>query len=244
MKLNDYLEGLRAAQTAAELDLALCASFKHSFSGRTWATIRKTRLEHGLAICDKHQHGLLVPRLDGRLLTVCGESYRVGRGMNSTGARYVWHSAGEFAKGVLLRNGLSRRAASRIWGSCSDYPHRCLPIIDEALSGRLPDPPMNKLIFSHISHSPVTQTVEANDADKSDRRATRPCGCGGTRFDWGSGFSDDLTFISWHCNGCRRVYIEYVSNARLAEIRTPPHAVHTNPSNHGTNGSTRKCEQP
>lgn len=219
MNLTDYLDGMRAARTASELEAAIRAPFKHSFKGRTWATIRKIIMERALAICDEHRDRHFVPRLDGRSLTVCGETYRMGRGMNSTGVRYVWHVAGEFAKDVLQRNGFSRRAASRIWSEASgDYSHRCLAAIDDALAGKLADPPMNRLIFSHMG-GPIKLTGADNDADEVDRRASRPCSCGGTRFDWGSGSSDDFTFVTWYCNKCPRVYHEYVTPERLREIR-------------------------
>lgn len=220
MKLTEYLDGLRAARTASELDDAIRVPFKHLYHGRTWTTICKVRMERARAIIDEHAHRPFVPRIQGRTVTVCGETYGTGKGMNSTGVRYVWHSAGQFAKDVLRRNGFSQRAASRIWSAASgDYPHRCLAIIDEALAGKLADPPMNKLIFSHMGHGPIKYTVAANDADDLDRRASRPCGCGGTRFDWGCGDSDGFTFINWHCNKCRRVYIEYVSPERLCDLR-------------------------
>lgn len=225
LNLSNYLDGLRAAKTASELDLAIRAPFKHSYTGPTWATICKVTMECGFAICDAHLNGRFVPRLDGGILTICGEYYRVGRGRNSTGIRYAWHAAGAFAKDVLQRNGFSRRAASRIWDTWDGYPHRCLAIINDALNGQLRDPPVNRLVFSHIGTGPIRMTDAANDADEADRRATRPCGCGGTRFDWGSGFSDGFTFVNWHCNKCHRVYVEYVTPERFAEIRQPQNLV-------------------
>lgn len=221
MKLTQYLEGLRKSATATELEAAIHAPFKHSFHGRTWSTICKTRIECGVAICEAHPNGRFVPRMKGRALTVCGETYGVGRGQNSTGRRYAWHSAGSFAKAMLKREGFSTRAAARIWDCWSDYPHRCLSLVDEALAGELADPPLNELILAYTGGGPVNMTVEFNDADELDRRATLPCKCGGTLFDWGGGYSDDLTFVNWHCNHCSDVYTEYVTPDRFAEIRRP-----------------------
>lgn len=218
MNLSTYLNGLRAAKTAAQLDSAILAPYAHSFKGRSWAAICKVRIECGVAICDAHPNGRFVPRLEGGTLTVCGEHYRVGRGHNSTGIRYVWHAAREFANDVLRRNGLSRRAASRILERWNGYPHRCLAIIEDALDGKLPDPPMNRLVYSRKS-DPIRITVAGNREDQADRRAARRCGCGGTRFDWGSGLSDGFTVVEWRCNKCRRVYVEYVTPERFAEIR-------------------------
>lgn len=221
MTLTQYLKGMQDATTASELEAAIQAPFKHPYSGRIWSTICKARIAKGLEICDTHPHGRLVPRLNGRLLSVCGETYKTGRAHNSTGQRYVWHSAGEFAKSVMIRNGLSIRAANQIWGHWSAYPHRCLRIVDEALQGNLDDPPMDTLIFSYMGVGPVNITVEQNDAEAHSRRATENCQCGGTLFDWGCGFGDGFTYINWHCNQCARVFTEYVTAERMAKLRQP-----------------------
>jgi hypothetical protein len=223
MKLTEYLDGMRAAGTADELEAAIQAPFKHSFRGRTWSQICGVRIQRGVEICDLHPHGRLVPRLGARrLLTVADETYRVGNGQNSTGVRYCWHYAGEWAKGVLRANGMSQRAAYAIWEGWSDYPHRVLRTIDAALAGELQDPPFDQLLLSHVTTAgPIRYTVEQNVADSWDRRASRPCpSCGGTLFDWGCG-GGWATFINWHCNGCSNVYVEYVTQARLSEIRVP-----------------------
>ncbi len=221
IKLSEYLCGLRQATTVNELEDAIQAPFKHSFHGRTWAAICKVRIEAGNAICANHPNGKFVPRMIGKKLVVAGESYGVGRGGNSTGIRYTWHSAGDFAKSVLKQNGFTTRAASRIWDSWAQYPHRCLSVVEEALAGGYPDPVMNTLIFSHTGCGPVNISVEQNDADKFDKRATLACKCSGTLFDWGGGFSDDFTFINWRCNRCADVFTEYVTPERMREIRQP-----------------------
>lgn len=224
MKLAEYLDGMRAAATADDLETAIQAPFKHSFCGRTWSTICKVRVEAGERICAAHPLGIYVPRFGPRrLLTVCGEAYKVGRGGNSTGVRYAWHYAGEWAKGLLIENGFSKRAAHRIWDSWSEYPHRALEKVEAARAGGMPDPEMNVLIrHSRVegSGSPIRYTVEQNIADKHDRRASQPCSCGGTLFDWGSGHSEGFEYINWHCNKCPDVFTEYMTPARLREIRT------------------------
>lgn len=221
MKLSEYLGGMRRATTAAELESAIQVPYKHAFHGRTWSTISRVRIEVGNAICAAHPHGKFVPHMIGNKLSVIGEAYGVGRGGNSTGVRYAWHSAGEFAKSVLKRNGFSTRAASRIWDSWRDYPHRCLTVVEAALAGEYADPIMNTLIFSYTGTGPVKITSEQNDADEIDKRATLPCKCGGTLFDWGCGYSDDFTFVNWHCNHCADVFTEYVTPERFSTIRQP-----------------------
>jgi len=223
MRLSDYLAGIRSANTADELESAIQAPYKHSFVGPTWSRICKERLARGGAIIAAHPNGRFAPQLAGRKLTVCGETHRVGRGYNSAGVSYVWHFAKAFSTEVLERNGMSKRAAHRIWGHwVGGYPHRCLNIIEAALSGKIEDPPLNALILVHDEGRPITYSVEANEADAIDKRATRGCPCGGTLFDWGSGFSEGFEFISWHCCKCPCVYTEYITEARLMDIRQNP----------------------
>jgi hypothetical protein len=226
MMLRDYLEGMRSAATALELEAAIQAPFKHSFRGRTWTTICKARIEAGQRICAAHSLGQYVPRLGPhRRLSICGETYKVGVGHNSTGVRYCWHYAGEWAKRLLVGRGFSVRAANRIWGGWHDYPHRTLVVIEDALAGKIPDPELNVLTrHEHPKSRPLNYTVKANDADDGDRRATRSCACGGTLFDWGAGYSEGFVFVNWHCNGCPDVFTEYMTNEHLSQLRAPSRA--------------------
>lgn len=222
MKLSDYLNGMRASTTAEELEAAIQANFKHSFRGRTWSQICKVRETCGDAICRAHPNGRYVPYFGaGRKLTVCEEVYRVGRGGNSTGVRYAWYDAKMWAVDVLKRNGLSQRAAHSIWDNWSSYPHRCLTTVEEALAGGLSDPQLDTLIQHERTDygKPINYTVERNEADEWDYRASLPCSCGGTLFDWGAGHSDGFDFINWHCNACPDVFTEYLSPGRILEIR-------------------------
>ena len=219
MKLIEYLDGMRAATTAQELESAIQADFKHSYSGRTWSQICRVREDCGAAICRAHPHGRYVPQFGPRRqLTVCEEIYGVGRGQNSTGVRYAWYDAKIWAVEVLKRNGMSQKAAYLIWDEWSQYPHRCLDTIEKALAGKFPDPPLDTLIPHERTAygSPIKYTVEAS---QFDRRAIRPCQCGGTLFDWGSGFSYGFDFINWRCNACPDVFTEYLAPGRLYELR-------------------------
>lgn len=226
MKLTKYLDGMRAATTAEELEAALQADFKHSYRGRTWSQICKVREEVGLAICAAHPNGRFVPMWGpGRKMTMFGETYRVGRGGNSTGVRYAWRYAGEWAMGLMRQNGLPVRASHRVWANWGQYPHRCLSTIAAALAEKIPDPVMNTLIPHQLygHERPINYSVEQNAADKSDRRASMPCpACGaGTIFDWGAGWSEGFDSISWHCNACPTSFTEYVTKDRMREIRQP-----------------------
>lgn len=223
MTLAEYLDGMRVATTAEALEAATQGPYKHAFRGPTWTRICKVRIEAGQRIVSGHPLGCYVPQLGPRRrLTLHGEQYRVGVGYNGAGVRYVWHSAGEWAMSLLRDLGFSTRAAHRIWGGgWNDYPHRVLAIVEDALAGRIPDPQLNALI-SHEREggNPLRYTVEQNDADEHDRRATRPCACGGTLFDWGGGFRDGFSFINWHCNGCPDVFTEYMTHAQHRALRT------------------------
>ncbi|MBL0928543.1 MAG: hypothetical protein IBJ15_00230 [Alphaproteobacteria bacterium] len=223
LRLADYLDGFAAANTPDELEAAIRAPIAHRYHGRTWRRICEARIDAGERICAAHPHGVFVPRLGpGRVLSLCGQTYRVGRGGNSTGVRYCWHAAGEWAMALLRKHGFSVTAAHRLWDGWHDYPHRALAIVDAALAGRIPDPPLNVLIRHQRldTTTPISLTVAANDADEVDRRASRPCECGGTLFDWGSGHSEGFAFVNWRCNACPDVFTEYMTQERLHELRS------------------------
>ncbi|WPE19907.1 hypothetical protein [Shinella zoogloeoides] len=221
MKLSEFLDGIRDATTVEELQAAITADFKHSYRGPTWTKICKARIEAGYRLVDAHEHGRFVPRFGaGRKLQVCGETCGVGRGYNSTGVRYVWHAAGEWAMSLMRKNGLSIRASHRVWDQWRDYPHCCLAVIEKSLAGEIPDPKMDTLIGPYKGHSPINYGIERNEADEWDKRASRPCPCGnGTLFDWGGGWSEGFDFVNWHCNGCPDVYTEYMSRERFYAMR-------------------------
>lgn len=223
IKLQDYLAGIEAATTAEALEDALQAPYKHSFHGPTWTRICKARIAAGERIVDAHPDGRYVPRFGARrVLSVCGEIYRVGHGGNSTGVRYAWHSAKTFAVDVLMRNGLSRVGAYRVWDGFADYPHRCLATVRKALAGEYPDPELNVLKLSYVDGFPIRYTVEQNDACDFDYRANMPCPhCStGTIFDWGGGYgAGDFPLVNWHCNACGAVYVEYMTNERFKDVR-------------------------
>jgi hypothetical protein len=213
MKRKEYIEGLRLASTVEELEAAIHAPYSHS-----WNMIGKIIRERAETLCAIHPNSRFVPLRKGKQLEICGESHSCGRG-----GGYYGYGAEEVVKGALRRNGFSQIATYRIWEwATSTYLHRCIPIIADALDGKLPDPPMNCLIFAGMSCAgPVNISVEANAADDISHRATRPCECGGTLFDWGSGYSDGFNFVSWRCNKCPRTYSEWVTDERFREIRQP-----------------------
>ena len=210
LKLSEYVEGLRSAATIEELETAIQSP--HSFQHRGWGVALKAIREHGEAFCASHPNSRFVPRQNGKNLEICGETHPLGSG------KYGYGRSGQLVKGILRSNGLSQTAAYRIWEwSTTAYLHRCIPIIADALDGKLSDPPMNCLIFAGMSCcGPVNI-----DADDISHRATRPCGCGGALFDWGSGYSDGFNFVSWRCNKCPRTYSEWVTDERFRDIRRP-----------------------
>lgn len=220
MTLTEYLDGMRASRTADELEAAIQAPYKHAFHGRTWTRISKVQIEAGERICDAAPNGRFVPRYETRRrrLTVCGEDYRVGKGYNSAGTRYVWSYAKDWARDILLAEGFSKRAFHAVWSWAFTYPHRALRAAEKALAGQLPDPPFNRLIY--VGHGFNKTGVRVNNRRTEQKtRAHRPCSCGGWRWDWGCGWNGYALFIKWHCDRCPRVYCEYVTNKRLGEIR-------------------------
>ncbi len=219
IKLSEYLDGMKQASSADELEAAIQAPFKHDFAGPTWSRICKARIEAGRRICDMHPHGLFVPAFgEKRRLTVCGESYRVGRGQNSAGVRYAWTYAQEWAEGILRANGFSRKAAHDIWSDALEYPHRALRTVEKALAGGLPDPSFNELIFDRDS---TAGPVKVNRETEVNIRAHRDCVCGdGWLWDWGVGWTGWCYYLNWHCDRCPKMFGEYVTDQRLGEIRS------------------------
>jgi hypothetical protein len=222
MKEAEYLAGIEAATTVDELEAAIQAPFKHPFRGAKWNRISDARIKKGLELAAAHSLGRFVPRFSGgrsRTLTVCGETYKVGRGQNGAGVRYTWHYAGEWAMEVLRRNGFTKRAAHRLWdGGWATYPHRSLKVVEEALAGRITDPVLNVLIrHERTDHGrPVNYTVERA---KANGEAMRPCPCGGTLFDWGAGHTEGFDYVNWHCNVCPDVFTEYLGPGGLYALR-------------------------
>lgn len=221
MKLTEYLNGMREASTADELEAAIQAPFVHPFAGKIWSRICNVRIEAGERICATHPNGQFVPQLGvRRWLTVCGEAYRIGNGQNSTGVRYCWLAAKEWALGILAKHGFGKRASSAIWDSALNYPHRSLKVVADALAGKLPDPRFNRLI-PHSRYA-TGNPLKVNRKTESKTRAHRPCKCGGWLWDWGGGCTGYANFLTWCCDRCPRVYTEYVSRDRLTEIRQSP----------------------
>lgn len=213
---------MQSASTAAELESAIQqggrdGQFVHSYRGQIWNRICKLRVEAGKRICVADPNGRFVPQIGARhVLTVCEDTYKVGYGQNSTGVRYCWHYAMEWTYGVLIKNGLTRRAAYEIYDCAFDYPHRSLAIVYKALAGELPDPRFNRLRPRNYSGgSPVKM-----DRRKPDGRAHRSCRCDeGWLWDWGGGWNGYANFINWRCDRCPLVCTEYVTTERLYEIR-------------------------
>lgn len=225
LELQPYLEGMRAAMTAEELETAFQKDReyqRHGFQSRATRAIDRVRIEEGLRLCSEHPHGHLVPRYgQRRRLEVCGETYRVARGGNSTGVRYAWAYAEDWAIDAMMKGGLSRKAAHLVWNSFRDYPHRALQTVEEAMAGRIPDPELGVLIRSEYpANAPIRYTAEDNGRNSWDRRASRPCTCGGTLFDWGCGHSCGFEFVEWRCNACTAVFTEYMTKQQLYDLRS------------------------
>lgn len=214
MTLTEFLDGMRRAATADELEAAIQAPFKHPFHGRTWSRICKVRVEAGERICAADPNGRFVPRFGPRRrLTVCGQTYRIANGGNSTGVRYAWSYAEDWARDILVAEGFTKRAFHSIWDSAFDYPHRSLRVVEEALNGKLPDPELNELRLRDSGRSDG-RPVRVNREIEAERRSHRPCECGdgGWLWDWGAGWSGYAYHVSWHCDRCPKVFGEWVAD--------------------------------
>lgn len=127
MKLSEHLQTIRSAEDSEALEEAFRATFEFR-SPRTKERLRRAVFERGLELCSYAEHGSLVPRWESRRrrLHVAGENYRVVHGGNSTGIRYAWHDATEWARGVLRHRGIDEETINAILDWWRDYPHRAL----------------------------------------------------------------------------------------------------------------------
>lgn len=127
MKLSEHIENIRSADTPDALEKAFRATFDQ-FRPRTIARLHRAVIERGLELCQRSKRGALVPRWDGRhrRLHVAGQSYRVVHGGNSTGIRYAWHDAKEWARGVLREQNLDEDTIEIVLEWWREYPHRAL----------------------------------------------------------------------------------------------------------------------
>ena len=215
MKLTEYLDGMRAAATADEMEAAIQADHKHPFIGRTWSRICKVRIEVGERICAAHPNGYYVPRFGPRRrLTVCGETFRVGAGGNSAGVRWAWANAEDRARDILVdAHGFSKRAFHAIWGTAFDYPHRSLKAVERALADDLPDPELN--VLTRLRDQFDGKGVRVDRAgDEAERRSHRPCPCDqdGWLWDWGGGWIGYAYHVNWYCDQCPAVFGEYAAD--------------------------------
>lgn len=218
MMLSEYIHGLTAASDADELEAAIQVPFKLEYRGPTWKRICSVRIAAGQRIVAAHRHGRFVPQLGSRhLLTVCGDTYRVAYGQNSTGVRYAWHDAMEFAVATLGRNGIGVRASHQVWDTAFDYPHRALSILVDFFAGKVRDPKLGRM--NYTGRCSTGRPVRVNRREEAKDRAHRKCTCGGVLWDWGAGYSCGFSFVNWRCDRCSRTYCQYLDSPGLYAIR-------------------------
>jgi hypothetical protein len=125
--LREVLHSLRAARTVEQLESRFELTWD-CFRRRTQKRIRRVVRERGIALCEMQDKRHIVPRWDSRRrrLIVCGKTYRVEHGGNSTGIRYAWHHAYEWMKKTLHEHGCSEPLTQEILDWWRDYPHRSL----------------------------------------------------------------------------------------------------------------------
>ena len=221
---------VRAAGTAAEVESAFQTALAElGFSDRRLKLVRAALEERGRELCAAHPRGTCVPSFGPRrVLMVCGEAYRVPNGGNSTGRRYAWHSAREWATELMQEKGLSRKAAQYVWNCYGRYPHRALQTIEEFDAGQHQDPTLNVLIpWGDATVGPIRCEV----GQDPNYPAHGPCGCGGTLFKWQTGHNDVFWWSSYRCNRCPKQFGEYYDDdehqSRIAALiakRTEPDA--------------------
>ena len=139
MKLSEHLALIEKVETPDEMDSRLEAAYKDfpgGILGRTWVRIKRARWAGGDAMVLKSPAGPYVPTLGRRrLLSLCGQTYSVGYGGNSTAERYSWLHAKQWSVNLLTAQGISEETAESIWSWHSSFPHRALRIAEEWLKG-------------------------------------------------------------------------------------------------------------
>lgn len=135
VKLSEHLSAIAIAKTPKELE-ARCRAAHHQFKpnppNRTWGAISKARVARAAQLIAEHPNGHLIPVLGPRhLLTVCGETYKVGYGQNGAGVRWAWAGAEKWAMGVLKKNRVRAATQRTIWAwALGDYPDRALAAVE------------------------------------------------------------------------------------------------------------------
>lgn len=130
--LASHLAGINASSTAKELEARFRATFDLWKAQRTRERIREAVRVRGDQLCELRDRRALVPRYAtrARRITVCGETYRVAKGGNSTGVRYAWHDANEWVKATLRKHGASESLTREIMEWWNNYPHRALRALE------------------------------------------------------------------------------------------------------------------
>lgn len=135
MKLSEHLEKFGLSMSPADLEVRMQAAhkaFPSSPLDRTWKRIKRAMETRGEELRALSPAGRFVPHIGPRRkMSLCGQTYSIGYGGNSTGERYAWHYAEEWAVGVLVEGGMPEETARRIWSWCRRYPHRALEIAEE-----------------------------------------------------------------------------------------------------------------
>ncbi|NGM33040.1 hypothetical protein G4G93_03660 [Methylobacterium sp. DB0501] len=129
-----HVAAIRIAKSPDAIEEAFQAAFdEFGLSDRHLAPVQAAMEARGRELCAAHPRGAFVPTFGpGRVLTVCGETYRVPGGGNNAGVRYAWHHARAWATGLLRERGLSEKAAEDVWRWWSSSPHRALREIDRS----------------------------------------------------------------------------------------------------------------
>lgn len=127
-RLADVLRGIAEAATPHELEARFRSTFDVWRHQRTKERIRKAVRLRGRDLCGRLDKAGMIPRYAPRStrLTLCGETYRVGRGYNSTGVQYVSTGAHEWMRETLRRHECPDALARLIMDWWGNYPHRAL----------------------------------------------------------------------------------------------------------------------
>ena len=139
MKYSDWQDYVNAAKTSEDLEFRF-QEFLVAWRNRGNRSVDKLTRDiveqRGRELAGLSPLGRFIPAFGPRrALTVCGEKYTVAKGGNSTGVRYAWCYAKEWAVEVMKKNDFpfDDDVLNIVWSWALSYPHRALLAMEKAV---------------------------------------------------------------------------------------------------------------
>ena len=126
MNLTEHLQLIQSSPSARELEKRFQETLR-LYRWRTQGRIIRAVQRRGAELVAASPAGFYVPQLGRRRrMWLCGEEYSVGYGQNSTGERYSWEYAKQWALSTMRKHKVPPATAKHIMDWWGHYPHRAL----------------------------------------------------------------------------------------------------------------------